>query len=83
MSPSPSQTTKCGEIVKAFLKKASMCIEGRYLPVDLLDDKGTIGADKRSGEKNNTLEKQPVLSVDGVEMANHTKIIISGLLDAW
>lgn len=72
-------TTKCGEIVKAFLKKAS--IEGRYL--DLFDDKGTMSADKRSGgkKKKNTLEKQPVLSVDGVEMANHAKISEAILFD--
>ncbi|GLB38205.1 putative ubiquitin-2 like Rad60 SUMO-like [Lyophyllum shimeji] len=64
-------TTKCGAIVKAFLKKAGVA---EQYPGVFASDSGGSAASKQKGKKAAGSEKDPRLCVDGERMGNDVEI---------
>lgn len=74
-------TTKCGAIVKAFLKKANVADQYPKLFGVESTGKGKGGRKSAGGKKGQALEKEPALSVDGDKMGNDVEISEADLDD--
>lgn len=62
--------TKCGAIVKAFLRKAGLADQYPHV----FQDTTTKGASTKRGRKSGDRQKDPRICIDGEKMSNDTEI---------